>query len=312
MRIGPEHGRPLPVWLSRSADKRRLYAADTYFVESFEDASQVGGKDTRRFLETLAAVTIKPDGLVARACSPTLAWLDAGGFLVAAARRVRLHRHAIRAIWAYQLNAASRDRKNLADKFLSASDSLYLLLRGPPDLPGPAAEAIGCAKGPSDPSARRAGQLRHEIGAAGRLLSYVHAPNDPADLVREIGVLFPAEDRRLLFAEAMAPSEATVRSAEALARTLEADVPAVDLGLDRVLSTVRNAIAAREAAGADRGDLGRLRALLDADRQGGSIRVDVLFRLMDLVDLHVSWWTRLALSSYLIDRDVSGLERLVS
>ena len=312
MRIGPQHGRPLPIWLSRSAGKRMLYAADTYFVESFEDANQIGGENTRRSLETLAALTIKPDGLVARAADPTLAWLAVRGFSVIAALRVRFRRHVTRALWAYQLNAASRDRKELADLLLSASDSLFLLLRGPANSPAPAAEVLGCAKGPPDPDSGHMGQLRKEIGAVGRLLSYVHAPDDTADLVREIGILFPAEVRRNLFAEAMSPSEEGSLSAAALARTLEATVPAVDLRLDRVLLTTREAINDRESAGADPERIGELRTLLSADRKMETISLAGLFRAMDRLELCVPWWTRLAVASYLTTMDTDGVKRLVS
>ena len=35
--IGPQHGAAIPPWLSQMPDKRALFAADTYFRESWED-----------------------------------------------------------------------------------------------------------------------------------------------------------------------------------------------------------------------------------------------------------------------------------
>lgn len=58
---------------------------------------------------------------------------------------------------------------------------------------------IAVRKGSSNGSARTAGQLRTELGMTNRMIAFVHRPDEPADLLRDMHVLGGAPAVGLLF-----------------------------------------------------------------------------------------------------------------
>jgi hypothetical protein len=64
-----------------------------------------------------------------------------------------------------------------------------LLVRAEQPGAEPASVRLTRDKGPTDPARRHPGQLRHLLGGSSYLLNHVHTADDPADTVRELGVL---------------------------------------------------------------------------------------------------------------------------
>lgn len=224
MKIGSNHGIELPGHLSRSVDKLRLYATDTYFLESWEDYLAVAEKRNLPPLSEFASLTLKPDAVVGRTIKPTIDWLEEHGFKVVAAEIVEFERHITRGIWQYSWNVASRDRKDIVDVLLTATPSLFLVLHGPED----AALWLSENKGPANPKYRSPGQLRYGLGYFSTLLNFVHTSDEPADFVRELAVYFPAATRQKLYG-AMASFIDSRAMADELAGQLEDRFPPHDL-----------------------------------------------------------------------------------
>jgi len=143
--IGRQHGIDLPSALSVMPEKLALYAADTYFLESWEDLVAVD-PSAEDLLQDIATITFKPDAFAARAVRPALAWLSRAGFQVVGAEPVFFDRATIRGIWLYQWNVASRDRKDVVDDLLGRS-----LACG---LPAPAERASTSRNGKQSPQHR--------------------------------------------------------------------------------------------------------------------------------------------------------------
>ena len=59
----------------------------------------------------------------------------------------------------------------------------------------PASVELTGLKGPTDPDARAPGQLRHLLGRYSYLLNLVHTPDEPADVLRELGAAEAAVER---------------------------------------------------------------------------------------------------------------------
>jgi nucleoside diphosphate kinase len=235
--IGPAHAPPLSPALSRIPSKRALFAADSYFLDSWEDARRVVGDRLPGFLESRTAVLLKPDAVAARKLHPAIDALREYGFAVVAATTCRIDRHKARAFWHYQWNAATRDRRDLADLMLSATDSLFLVLRLPAGQL-PASVALSELKGSADPVSERAGKLRHALGSEAFLLNFVHTADEPADVVRELGIVAGPEEREALYRSAAAGDELAER-ARALADSLYEQAPAQELRLAATLDRVR-------------------------------------------------------------------------
>ncbi len=299
--VGPQHGAAIPAWLSEMPEKRVLYAADTYFRESWEDA-QAAFVDPERDLPALASITFKPDAFAGRIVTPALHWLIEQGFRVVAARDVLFDRLTIRGIWYYQWNIASRDRKDVVDELLAASRSLVVTLQlsGRPD----ATKYLSTIKGPAVPSRRRPGQLRHVLASPNTLLNFVHTADETADLVRELGVYFPAEQRQALFQELVEGGD-RLPEALAIAARIEAQTPTAELRLAPVLRSLREQLAAAT------GDHAELAAALALGEDGGKPDWRQLLQRLQQAAIPVSQWQRLVIATALVDMDVPTGEVLV-
>ncbi|MEC3918570.1 nucleoside-diphosphate kinase [Nocardia sp. CDC160] len=204
--------RTLLTALTPSKEKVDAYLADTYVLETVDQA-QALGIDVERFSHEHSLLLLKPDAIVARAVDPTLEWLAANEFQVVDARRVVVDRHVARALWYFAWNIASPERRRLADLLVGISDVLVLVVRGPVgELPTPV--RLAEAKGATDPRKRRPGDLRYLLGRHNYLLNLVHSPDDPADVLRELAIYFDEHTRADVFARAL---EGRGRSGDAAA-----------------------------------------------------------------------------------------------
>jgi nucleoside diphosphate kinase len=210
-------------------EKRALFATDSYFLDGCELFSDTD--ETWRFAFTHALLLLKPDAVATRALLPAIEWTSQAGFEIASAARIRLNRNTVRAMWHYQFNCATPQRRRLAEFIGSASDSLVLLMRHQQLLSNasiPATLLLSERKGPSDPSRRTPGQLRSHLGDRSFLINLVHASDEPADLLRELCILFNAHDRIKLVRNALLGTDQR-NTATALAKGLYDDVPRRDL-----------------------------------------------------------------------------------
>jgi nucleoside diphosphate kinase len=295
VKIGRNHGIALSDELSRSQDKLDLYATDTYFLESWEDLLTVRGEQSLPAAARFAGLTLKPDAVVGRTLKPTLDWLGGHGFSVVAAELVEFERHIIRGIWQYSWNVASRDRKDLVDILLTTTPSLFLALCGPED----ASLWLSQNKGPANPKYRQPGQLRYGLGSFSTLLNFVHTSDEPADFIRELAVYFPAPTRQRIY-RAMGSGESP-QCAESLAVELESRFPAHDLNLDTSIDRIR-ALVDADGDGGGR-DLTMLRQLLDEIASGSTRDWRTLFRLAKAAQIPCQDWDLIVIATNLVQLD---------
>ncbi|GAA2726947.1 hypothetical protein GCM10010439_31310 [Actinocorallia aurantiaca] len=226
MTIGGEHAEPVPAALSALPRKRALFSVDSYFRDGWDDLLAVV-PDPWTLLDRHATLLLKPDAVAGRRLEAALEWLLEQDAVIVAAEAVALDRHSTRAMWWYQWNVATKERRDLADALVRAGDSLLLVARLP-EAPIPATLRLSNLKGPADPARREPWQLRHRLDNDDFLVNFVHTADEPADLVREFGVLLDGPDRRRVYADLVAGADQ-----EAKARTLVEELyrrsPAHDL-----------------------------------------------------------------------------------
>lgn len=235
------HGIEVSPLLSCSARKRRLYGADTYFQESFEQL-QALTDDVTGFTHRHAALLLKPDAVVARRLLPAVDWLAEHGFRIVAAAPTRLSRTAVRSLWYFQWNLATPYRRRLAGLFLHDTDSLVLVVRPEADTDIPASVLLTGMKGPTDPDARVPGQLRHLLGRYSYLLNLVHTPDEPADVLRELAVHFDDDARDRLFRSALAGEDVAAHAVELADRMYAATKPR-ELDFEPAVERLRGALS---------------------------------------------------------------------
>ncbi|TDT97716.1 nucleoside diphosphate kinase [Streptomyces sp. 846.5] len=237
----PTYGIEVSPLLSRDPEKRRLYGADTYFQESFEQLDALTD-DVAHFANRHAALLLKPDAVAARRLFPAIDWLVEQGFRIVAAEPTRLTRTMIRSLWYFQWNLATPYRRRLARLFLGSTDSLVLVVRPESESESgtdvPTSVRLTALKGPTDPDARVPGQLRHLLGRYSYLLNLVHTPDEPADVLRELAVHFDDERREQIYRSALSGRDCSER-ARMLADQLYAQCTPRDLDFEPAVDRLR-------------------------------------------------------------------------
>lgn len=295
--IGADHAVPLPPWLSALPAKRALFAADSYFRDGWEDLLAVAGARAPTLLHRHGILLLKPDAVAGRRLGPALDWLLEQDAVVVSARRLRIDRHSARAMWWYQWNVATADRRELADRLVRAGECLLLVVRLP-DAPVPTTVRLADRKGPADPVRRRPRQLRHRLGGDTFLVNFVHTADEPADLVRELGILLDGPGRRAVLRDMLDGTDRQT-AAEAHIGSLYRDHAAHDLTLDGLLGRLEAAgeagrrLAARVREGAPQDWRSMLAA---ADRAGAAL----------------GYWQRIVLGTHLMAHSVPDRVPLLS
>jgi hypothetical protein len=116
--------------LSCSARKRELFAVDPYFRDAWDDIlDRWDREETTGKLLSLASVIWRPDAIVVRGVRRGLNAIRELGFVPVAAAIFRYNRQTVREGWRYQLNIATRERIDVMDMIMPATDSLYVMLK---------------------------------------------------------------------------------------------------------------------------------------------------------------------------------------
>jgi hypothetical protein len=244
---------PAPDSLFLDEERRALYTSDVYFRETWAMLAK-RWEDPCSQLWPLAGIVLKPDGVVTRSGPKALRILREEGFVPAAFQRFRFDRHIMRTSWRFHVPVPDLDRLRIVDRLMTATDSLFVLVRDSVGEGVPGTIRLTKLKGGALKEGRDKRHLRERLGVEHSLMTLVHAIDEPADLVRDLGVYFTIPQRIDILEQLEGDG-----IEEALDRTLEdlhRETPRHDLNFDRSLERLRIAISE-----ADSGDGRRAEAL---------------------------------------------------
>ncbi|WP_186237714.1 nucleoside-diphosphate kinase [Burkholderia gladioli] len=219
---------PLETVLTPNRIKHRYYWADADFRHAME---VIRGHwiCTDRIIHRLwnyAALILRPDAIAGGQSAAVLPMLRQHGFIPVAVKRVHVGASRAEALWRYQFNVATPERRSVLKHLMSMGDSVYLIVRDDTvRTSAPATVHLTYLKGTAVIERRKPGHLRTVAGpAVANIFSYVHVSDDPADVLREMAVLFDDFSIRALLAQI---DSGVDRSAEAYAalRELQSLVP---------------------------------------------------------------------------------------
>lgn len=186
--------------LTRLVEKRILFGIDPFFRSSYlQFCFQNGGSFPYVALNRTALLVIQPDGVAAGIAGTVRQFLMSHGFHVLGAISFRHNSHSVREEWRYQFNEMTLPRMHLTSIKYTIGDSILLLLRdtkAKEDMP--ATVRLQKLKGSSSPSGRSPNQLRTIIRSPNGLLKFLHTPDEPADIIREVATSLARPVRRKL------------------------------------------------------------------------------------------------------------------
>jgi hypothetical protein len=185
--------------LASDPRKLDLYRDDVFFIEASAELAEAGeGLSPEALIERLERHTfilLKPDVEASGCEGRALAFLRSHGLEPIARHRFRFDRLLVRALWQHNFLGDDVIRMKIIDELLTTAPTTACLLRAEARL-APASAEISRLKGAADPARRSASLLRSHIDCPNVFLSGVHAPDDSADMIRELGLLLDRETRR--------------------------------------------------------------------------------------------------------------------
>ncbi|HEY7147282.1 MAG TPA: hypothetical protein VH637_23795 [Streptosporangiaceae bacterium] len=199
-------GRPA-AWsrLTRDPRKWQLYSQEPGFMVAHAGLLAELGPGVIDWLAGHALLLVKPEGWIDGVLPRVLRFLAGRGFEVAAVFRAGLTPVAIHDIWRYSWNIGPVERIELSELLLALGPAYGLILADRERAAGQwATTRLAQMKGPSRPDQQRPGQLRHELGSPCRVMSYVHIPDEPADIVRDLSLLLDRPEMTALIGRSMA------------------------------------------------------------------------------------------------------------
>ncbi len=239
---------PMPTdamwqWLTAAPQKPPLFRTDLYFRESWADAIDVLAARLPEALQRFALLNVKPDAVVGRHMRRILDFALAQGFRPLCAAPLQLTRHSMRELWRYDWDIYPVDRLAFCSYWYTSADILMFIFEDTaPIAMTPASVRLSRLKGSSLPEQRRASDLRSVLGSPNKVLNFVHVADDPADMVREVGIFLDRAQRRALWRDLLRLSgdDHTDEVAAQIAQ-LEQRTPAHDLSFASALERLLRA-----------------------------------------------------------------------
>lgn len=198
--------------LTLQPDKVRAYEDDFVPEAAWRAVWKHWGPEATDFVYGHSFLLLKPETIARRLSWQAISFVVDRGFVPVAHAGVALSRNAAHHIWRFQWNAATTDRVELTNLVNAQSESLLILLRDSNRGPVPASVKLWRMKGSAHAERRTAEHLRTALGMHNRMLGFVHTPDEPADLVRELAILFDpgALDRLLVASRSVGTTNAEI------------------------------------------------------------------------------------------------------
>jgi hypothetical protein len=175
--------------ITNNPSKIDLFSHDQYFRISSEIGSHILGSGFEDKLKSYALVVIKPESTIFHRAKKIVELIENEGFKLVFFLNKTMSRTECIELWRYQWNAASSMRMLISSKLTSYCPSYFLIFEAPKTLTEIASTHLSRLKGSAIESQRNEGHFRSILQPINRMLNYLHVSDEPADVIREIGVL---------------------------------------------------------------------------------------------------------------------------
>jgi nucleoside diphosphate kinase len=173
---------------------RDFFHTDTNFLEAADRIIAITGSEgaAQKWAWDHALFVVQPDTFARRHAGAVVDHIGKAGFDPVASRVIQMKELQLRELWWYQLNHLTTDFKDIFDLYMNIHPSLAVVARQ--DVGNtrrlPAAVRLTDVKGASNPANRHPDSLRAQFDILNVLLAYMHASDGPAEMLRELHVLW--------------------------------------------------------------------------------------------------------------------------
>ena len=226
---------------TKIAMNNKELASDPFFRTAYNDLSKVKGFN--ELLSNHTYVLIKPDGIVGEAVDKTLNVLESAGYEVCNYVIIKCNAYTAQLLWFYTSMSFPRMFLDVSSHLMNGRYVVLLLLRDHQLASSnyeTACERLCYLKGSAVKQKRSPWNIREQIGSLNGLFAFIHSPDDPSTMIRELGVLLTEEVADFVQKGIKQPSKMTYR--DTLLKFVEAIKEASDfhdLDYDRAMQRLR-------------------------------------------------------------------------
>jgi hypothetical protein len=237
--------------LTSLAKKQELYAEDSFFREGLSDVIDAWGNEAERCLHRTALILFKPDAIGGRRVLLTTRLLGERGLRPVAAECIAFSSEIYHGLYRYQLRRGTLDKVRLYTRWAAGLSCLVVAYHDVSPRPGiPGSVRFKMMKGHALVDRRHQSDLRTLLQSSNSIANFIHAADEPADVVREVPICIPAV-RRANFLQAIrrADADTGAQTLQRLVTQVDQAVPEHDVS--PVAAGRRIRAKAVEIAGAD-------------------------------------------------------------
>lgn len=172
-----------------------LYTLESTFRQGWRDLSETSG---HQWLTDHTFIILKPDCFAGRKHEIITSFLQLHDFTPVGYHSFLQTRNSVSEMWRYQWNSVPVDRSLVSTKLNCTSESALLVLRDISKSRLPASVRLAALKGNAQRFLRESNTLRWALDCINPMIGYVHTPDEPADVLRELSILFSSEHRRTI------------------------------------------------------------------------------------------------------------------
>lgn len=176
---------------SRIPGKLDVFLQDAGFLYACATLQAAKGTALLRGLPSSTYALFKPDAFAFGKAVSALDYLLAHGFAVTSHYALQLTEAQMLGLWRYQWNRATPERIAASLSIGALGPSILAVLQDQRSVANgiPAAPRLWSLKGSASAKGRSPDRLRSVLDVRGRYFGYVHVPDEPADVVRELAWL---------------------------------------------------------------------------------------------------------------------------
>jgi len=275
-----------------SPKKRENFPKDLYFREAWADMLEIFAGNTIKRLTSLALLNMKPDAVVGRRMNAILRFVEDQGFRLLAIAPIQFTRHSMRALWQYDWETYPVDRLEFSTFWYTSTEVLVFLLE---DLSAtaalPAAVRLSRQKGHASAEKRSATQLRTILFPPNQVFNFVHAADEPMDVIRELGIFFERPQRRAILASIANNTSQHSYECHKHIACLEARYPQHDLNLLSSLDRLEKSLPDKVMS---------IRRLRELSKTAGKLTWNELCSIIDPETDNLDRWDFICVASNII------------
>jgi hypothetical protein len=291
--------------LTAIPEKRWSFEEDLYFREVWAEWMAVCDDRPSPRLGTAALLCAKPDAVVGRRIHPMLDYVRSRGFRPFHAQPFSFSRHGMRELWRHDWHVYPAERLAYSTLWYTSSQTVgFLLHDDSKPRPGePASVRLARLKGSAIASRRRPDELRSALRPPNSVLNFVHVADEPADVLRELGILFDRPERiEMLRAIRDQQDLDRTDAANDIVNELETRYPAHDLDVQGSLDRLAGTGLLKQA------DVRRLQQWM---AEGVKLRWNELCAMIDPSEPGIDRWDFITVASELIPLERAGTQGLM-